>query len=185
VKDESRRSSSFYINERWLGGTLTNFKTINNSIKKFNSLLVMQKFGEIDKYNKKEKVEIKKETEKLAKFFGGIRMLKELPQVLILTDPENEKNALLEARKLSIPIIAICNSNATPEGIDYVIPANNYSIKTVYLLIGILVDAICEGKDLPKNYVGKNDDEIVFPEIVKKRPEYIRVVNHRNNYTNR
>lgn len=185
VKDESRRAASFYINERWLGGTLTNFKTINNSIKKFNNLLVMQKFGEIEKYNKKEKVQIKKETEKLAKFFGGIRLLKELPQVLILTDPENEKNALLEARKLSIPVIAICNSNATPEGIDYVIPANNYSIKTVYLLIGILADAICEGKGLPKNYVGKNDDEIVFPEIVKKRPEYIRVVNHRNNYTNR
>lgn len=182
VKEEAKRTSSFYINERWLGGTLTNFKTISNSIKKFNNLLVtqIQNSGEIDKYSKKERIQMKKETEKLAKFFGGIRMMKDLPSVIILTDPENEKNALSEARKLGIPVIAICNSNANPEGIDYIIPANNYSIKSIYLLIGILNDAIAEGKGLPKTFVGKKDEEIVFPEI-KRRNDYVRVVNHRSN----
>lgn len=176
VKDEARRSHSFYINERWLGGTLTNFKTIVQSTKKFNNYLVMQKYGEIEKFTKKEQLLIKKETEKLAKFFGGIRTMKELPKVLILTDPENEKNALTEAKKLNIPVVAICNTNANPDGIDYVIPANNYSIKSVYLLIGILVDAIAEGKGLPKNFVGKKDEEIILPEIVKRKPEFRKVV---------
>lgn len=176
VKEESRRVHAYYINERWLGGTLTNFKTISQSIKKFNNYLVMQKYGEIEKFTKKEQILIKKETEKLAKFFGGIRTMKELPKALILTDPENEKNALSEAKKLNIPIIAICNSNANPDGIDYVIPANNYSIKSVYLLIGVLSDAIAEGKGLPKSYVGKKDDEIILPEIIKRKPEYRRVV---------
>lgn len=176
VKEESKRVHAYYINERWLGGTLTNFKTISQSIKKFNNYLVMQKYGEIEKFTKKEQILIKKETEKLAKFFGGIRTMKELPKALILTDPENEKNALSEAKKLNIPIIAICNSNANPDGIDYVIPANNYSIKSVYLLIGVLSDAIAEGKGLPKSYVGKKDDEIILPEIIKRKPEYRRVV---------
>ncbi|WPL37613.1 30S ribosomal protein S2 [Malacoplasma iowae] len=176
VKEESKRTQSFYINERWLGGTLTNFRTISNSIKKFNNLLVIHKTGEVEKYLKKEQVQIKKDTEKLAKAFGGIRTMKELPKVLILTDPENEKNALKEAKKLGIPVVAICNSNADPTDVDYVIPANNYSIKSVYLLIGILSDAIAEGKGLPKSFVGKKDDEIVLPEVIKKKPEYRKVV---------
>lgn len=176
VKDESKRVQSFYINERWLGGTLTNFKTISQSIKKFNNNLVMQKYGEFEKLNKKEQLEKRRETEKLAKFYGGIRLMKDLPKVIILTDPENEKNALTEAKKLNIPVIAICNSNANPDGIDYVIPANNYSIKSVYLLVGILCDAIAEGKGLAKSFVGKKDEDIILPEIIKKKPEFRRVV---------
>lgn len=176
VKDEAKRVQSYYINERWLGGTLTNFRTISQSIKKFNNNLVMQKYGELEKLSKKEQLEKRRETEKLAKFYGGIRIMKDLPKVIILTDPENEKNALTEAKKLNIPVIAICNSNANPDGIDYVIPANNYSIKSVYLLVGILCDAIAEGKGLPKSFVGKKDEDIVLPEIIKKRPEYRKVV---------
>ena len=176
VKEESKRTQSFYINERWLGGTLTNFRTISNSIKKFNNLLVIHKTGEVEKYLKKEQVQIKKDTEKLAKAFGGIRTMKELPKVLILTDPENEKNALKEAKKLGIPVVAICNSNADPTDIDYVIPANNYSIKSVYLLIGILSDAIAEGKGLPKSFVGKNAVEILSPEVNKQKPQYRKLV---------
>lgn len=184
VKEEAKRVQAFYINERWLGGTLTNFKTVSNSIKKFNNLLYMQKYGEIEKFTKKEQVAKRKETEKLAKFFGGIRTMKDLPSVLILTDPENEKIALLEAKKLGIKVIAICNTNANPENIDYVIPANNYSIKSVYLLIGILCDAIAEGKNLPKSFVDKKDDEIVLPEIVKRKPEFRKVVYDRPNLQN-
>lgn len=184
VKEEAKRVQAFYINERWLGGTLTNFKTVSNSIKKFNNLLYMQKFGEIEKFTKKEQVAKRKETEKLAKFFGGIRTMKDLPSALILTDPENEKIALLEAKKLGIKVIAICNTNANPEGIDYVIPANNYSIKSVYLLIGVLCDAIAEGKNLPKSFVDKKDDEIVLPEIVKRKPEFRKVVYDRPSLQN-
>ncbi|MDE5553056.1 MAG: 30S ribosomal protein S2 [Malacoplasma sp.] len=179
VKEQARRTHSYYINERWLGGTLTNFKTISNSIKKFNNLVLMHKKGDIEKYNKKERVMLKKKTEKYAKFFSGIRTMKELPKAIILTDPENENIALTEAKKMGIPVVAICNSNANIDGIDYIIPANNYSIKSVYLLVGILCDAIAEGRNLPTQFVGKNDNEIVLPEIIKKKPEFKKVVYHK------
>ncbi len=178
VKDQAKRAHCFYINERWLGGTLTNFKTITNSVNRFNNLILMHKNGEIEKYNKKERGEIKKQTEKYAKFFSGIRTMKELPKALILTDPEKEMIAIKEAKKLDIPVIAICNTNANPDLVDYVIPANNYSIKSVYLLIGILCDAIAEAKGLPKQFVEKKDEEILLPEIIKRKPEQRKVVFH-------
>ncbi|MGL5640483.1 MAG: 30S ribosomal protein S2 [Mycoplasmoidaceae bacterium] len=164
IKVESRRVGSFFVNQRWLGGTLTNLKTINNSTKKLSELVALQKFGEISKYSKKEQSIIIKDIEKLNKFFGGIRTMKDLPNVLIVTDPVEEKNAILEARKLNIPIIAICNTNADPDNIDIVIPANNYSIKSVYLIIGILADAIALGQGKAANYIGKPDSEIILPE---------------------
>ncbi|MGL5591275.1 MAG: 30S ribosomal protein S2 [Mycoplasmoidaceae bacterium] len=164
IKVESRRVGSFFVNQRWLGGTLTNLKTINNSTKKLSELVALQKFGEISKYSKKEQSIIIKDIEKLNKFFGGIRTMKDLPDVLIVTDPVEEKNAILEARKLNIPIIAICNTNADPDNIDIVIPANNYSIKSVYLIIGILADAIALGQGKAANYIGKPDSEIILPE---------------------
>lgn len=178
IKEQAKRAHCFYINERWLGGTLTNFKTITNSINKFNNLILMHKNGDVEKYNKKERVEIKRRTEKLAKSFSGIRTMKELPKLIILTDPKKETNAVNEAKKLGIPIIAICNTNADPNNVDYVIPANNYSIKSVYLLIGILCDAIAEAKGLPKQFVEKNDDEILLPEIIKRKVEPRKVVFH-------
>ncbi|MGL5246375.1 MAG: 30S ribosomal protein S2 [Mycoplasmoidaceae bacterium] len=164
IKVESRKVGSFFVNQRWLGGTLTNLKTINNSTKKLSELVALQKFGEISKYSKKEQSIIIKDIEKLNKFFGGIRTMKDLPDVLIVTDPVEEKNAILEARKLNIPIIAICNTNADPDNIDIVIPANNYSIKSVYLIIGILADAIALGQGKTANYIGKPDSEIILPE---------------------
>lgn len=164
IKIESRKVGSFFVNQRWLGGTLTNLKTINNSTKKLSELVALQKFGEISKYSKKEQSVILKDIEKLNKFFGGIRTMKDLPDVLIVTDPVEEKNAILEARKLNIPIIAICNTNADPDNIDIVIPANNYSIKSVYLIIGILADAIALGQGKIANYIGKSDSEIILPE---------------------
>lgn len=164
IKIESRKVGSFFVNQRWLGGTLTNLKTINNSTKKLSELVALQKFGEISKYSKKEQSIIIKDIEKLNKFFGGIRTMKDLPDVLIVTDPVEEKNAILEARKLNIPIIAICNTNADPDNIDIVIPANNYSIKSVYLIIGILADAIALGQGKTANYIGKPDSEIILPE---------------------
>ncbi|MCF0217572.1 MAG: 30S ribosomal protein S2 [Malacoplasma sp.] len=174
IKEQAKRCHCFYINERWLGGTLTNFSTIVKSIAKFNSLILLHKSGEINKFTKKEQIKIKKETEKDAKNLSGIRTMKGLPKALVLTDPETNKIALYEAKKLGIPVIAICNTNADPDLVDYVIPANNYSIKSVYLLVGILCDAIAEGRNEPKMFAEKKDDEIVLPEIIKKKVEHHR-----------
>lgn len=171
IKEQSKRTHAFYINERWLGGTLTNFSTITKSVAKFNNLILLHKSGEINKYTKKEQVNFKKETEKYAKYFSGIRTMKELPKAIILTDPEVNKIAVTEARKLGIPVIAICNTNANPDLIDYVIPANNHSIKSVYLLVGLLCDAIAEAKGLPKAFAEKKDEEILLPEVIKRKPE--------------
>ncbi len=163
IKDQARRVNAYYVNQRWLGGTLTNLKTIMNSTRKLNELVALQKFGDMSKYSKKEQVEKLKEIERLNKFFGGIRTMTSLPDVLIVNDPVEEKNAIAEAKKLGIKIIAICNTNANPEDIDIVIPANNYSIKSVYLIIGILADAMAAGQNKPMLYVGKKDDEIALP----------------------
>lgn len=171
VKEQAKRARCFYINERWLGGTLTNFSTITKSVSKFNNLILLHKTGDIEKYTKKEQVELKKETERYAKFFSGIRTMKELPKAIVLTDPETNKIAIKEAKKLGIPVIAICNTNANPDLVDYVIPANNYSIKSVYLLIGLLCDAIAEGRGFPKLFAEKKDEEIILPEVIKKKPE--------------
>ncbi len=164
IKDQAKRVNAFYVNQRWLGGTLTNFKTIQNSTRKLNELAALQKAGNIEKYSKKEQIEKIKEIRKLNKFFGGIRTMSQLPDVLIVNDPVEEKNAIAEAKKLGIKIVAICNTNANPEGIDFVIPANNYSIKTVYLIIGVLADAIAAGQGKPMMYVGKKDSEIELPQ---------------------
>lgn len=173
VKEEAKRANCFYINQRWLGGTLTNFRTINKSIIKLNNLIMLQLSDEIKKYSKKEQLQKIKETEKLGKFFGGIRTMKGLPQAVIVLDPVVEKNAVAEAKKLNIPVIALTNTNADPSLIDFVIPCNTSSIKTVYLLTSVLVDAICEGMGEPKNVVGKADNEIVLPELTKRPVEII------------
>ena len=154
VKEESKRAKCFYVNQRWLGGTLTNFRTINKSIIKLNNLIMIQLSDEIKKYSKKEQLQKIKETERLGKFFGGIRTMKGLPQALIVLDPVVEHNAVVEAHKLHILI-------------DFIIPCNTSSIKTVYLMTSILCDAICEGLGEPTAVVGKNDDEIILPDLAK------------------
>jgi small subunit ribosomal protein S2 len=114
---------------------------------------------------------ITKETEKMGKFLGGIRTMRYLPQALIITDPIHEHNALMEARKLNIPVIAFANTNANPDLVDFLIPANSSSIKTVWLLISIMCDAIAEAAGEPLAVVGKKDEEIILPEVVKKEPD--------------
>lgn len=186
IKDEAKRGQAYYVTQRWLGGTLTNFKNISKSIKKLNDNLQLQKTGEIEKYTKKEQINIRKETEKLMKFYGGIRTMRKLPSVLIVLDPNHDLNAIIEARKLKIPVIALANTNANPELIDYIIPVNNYSIRSIMLIMGVLIDAIAETKDEPVKYVGKSDEEIVLPEINTKRVfngenGQRAYLNHRNN----
>lgn len=169
IKEQAKRTKCYYINERWLGGVLTNFSTILESIQKFNNLILLHKSGDLENFKKKERMHILKRTEKLAKIFSGIRTMKSLPELIILANPTHNHIALKEALNINIPVIAICNTNSNPFDIDYPIPANNNSIRTVYLILGILFDAIAEAKGYPMEFVGKKDDEIKLPEIIKKK----------------
>ncbi len=175
IKEEANRSHSYFVNQRWLGGTLTNFKTIKNSINKMNDNLQTIQDNSIDNYTKNEQIKIHKDTEKLQKFYGGIRTMRRLPSVLLILDPVHDLNAVLEARKLNIPIIAFANTNANPDLIDYIVPLNNNSIRSIALFLGVLNDAICSVLGEPMNFVGKKDSEIILPPVSVKKT-------WRNNY---
>lgn len=146
VIDEATRSGSFYIANRWLGGTLTNFRTIFTRIKRLKDLQAMEAEGAYDKLPKKEVAILRKEQEKLSKNLEGIKEMRRLPQALVVTDPSVEHNAILEARKLNIPVFAICDTNDDPDLVTYPIPANNDAAASVRLVIGLLSDAIVEAK---------------------------------------
>lgn len=146
VKEEAERSGMYYVNQRWLGGTLTNFETIQKRIKRLKDIEKMQENGTFDILPKKEVVQLKKELERLEKFLGGIKEMKELPDALFIIDPRKERIAVAEARKLNIPIIGIVDTNCDPDEIDVVIPANDDAIRAVKLLTSKMADAILEAK---------------------------------------
>jgi small subunit ribosomal protein S2 len=146
VKEEAERCGMFYVNQRWLGGTLTNFATIQKRIKRLKEIQRMEEDGTFDVLPKKEVVKLKKELERLEKFLGGIKEMKELPDALFVIDPRKERIAVAEARKLNIPIIGIVDTNCDPDEIDYVIPANDDAIRAVKLLTSKIADAILEAK---------------------------------------
>ena len=146
VKAEAERAGQFYVNQRWLGGILTNYKTISKRIKRISEIEKMEEDGLFEVLPKKEVVEIKKEYDRLIKFLGGIRDMKSMPQALFVVDPRKERNAIAEARKLHIPIVGIVDTNCDPDEIDYVIPANDDAIRAVKLLTGKMADAVLEGQ---------------------------------------
>ncbi|HCN59558.1 MULTISPECIES: 30S ribosomal protein S2 [Mammaliicoccus] len=146
VKEEAERAGHYYINQRWLGGILTNYKTISKRVKRISEIEKMEEDGTFDVLPKKEVVELKKEYNRLIKFLGGIRDMKSMPQALFVVDPRKERNAIAEARKLHIPIVGIVDTNCDPDEIDYVIPANDDAIRAVKLLTGKMADAILEGQ---------------------------------------
>ncbi|MDA1475514.1 30S ribosomal protein S2 [Bacillus changyiensis] len=146
VKEEAERSGMYYVNQRWLGGTLTNFETIQKRIKRLKDIEKMQENGTFEVLPKKEVVQLKKELERLEKFLGGIKEMKELPDALFIIDPRKERIAVAEARKLNIPIIGIVDTNCDPDEIDVVIPANDDAIRAVKLLTSKMADAILEAK---------------------------------------
>ncbi len=146
VKEEAIRSGMFYVNQRWLGGTLTNFETIQKRIKRLKDIEKMQENGTFEVLPKKEVVQLKKELERLEKFLGGIKDMKSLPDALFIIDPRKERIAVAEARKLNIPIIGIVDTNCDPDEIDVVIPANDDAIRAVKLLTAKMADAILESK---------------------------------------
>lgn len=146
VKEEAERAGHYYINQRWLGGILTNYKTISKRVKRISEIEKMEEDGTFDVLPKKEVVELKKEYNRLIKFLGGIRDMKSMPQALFVVDPRKERNAIAEAHKLNIPIVGIVDTNCDPDEIDYVIPANDDAIRAVKLLTGKMADAILEGQ---------------------------------------
>ena len=146
VKEEAERAGHYCVNQRWLGGILTNYKTISKRVKRISEIEKMEEDGTFDVLPKKEVVEIKKEYDRLIKFLGGIRDMKSMPQALFVVDPRKERNAIAEAHKLNIPIVGIVDTNCDPDEIDYVIPANDDAIRAVKLLTGKMADAIIEGQ---------------------------------------
>ncbi|WP_347860603.1 30S ribosomal protein S2 [Salimicrobium sp. PL1-032A] len=146
VRDEANRAGMYYINQRWLGGTMTNFKTIRKRINRLKDIERMEEDGTFDVLPKKEVMELNKEREKLEKFLGGIRNMEALPDALFVVDPRKERLAIAEAHKLNIPIVGIVDTNCDPDEIDYVIPANDDAIRAVKLLTGKMADAILEAK---------------------------------------
>ena len=144
IKEEATRCGQFYINSRWLGGTLTNFKTIRSRIDRLNKLQRMEESGDFELLPKKEVLGLKKEMEKLEANLGGIREMKTLPGAMFIVDPHNEDIAVQEARKLHIPIVAITDTNCDPDLIDYVIPGNDDAIRAVKLLSSVIANAVIE-----------------------------------------
>ena len=146
IESEAKRCGMFYVNNRWLGGTLTNFRTMQTRIKRLNDIDAMEKNGQFDILPKKEVIKLCAEREKLLKNLGGIREMKKLPGALFIVDPRKERIAVAEARTLGIPIVAIVDTNCDPDEIDYVIPGNDDAIRAVKLIAGKLADAVLEGK---------------------------------------
>lgn len=146
IMDEALRSGSFYINQRWLGGTLTNFRTIQKRIKRLVEIEEMEASGAIDVYPKKEIALIHKEATKLENFLGGIKEMRKLPDAIVVVDPKEEHNAVAEAHKLNIPVFGLCDTNCDPALVDFPIPSNDDAIKSIRLMMSLLADAIVETK---------------------------------------
>ncbi len=176
IKEEALRSNSYYVSERWLGGTLTNFKTIRRRVKRLEEIEKMEKDGTFDKLPKKEVIGIKKEYDKLNKLLCGIRDMYKLPQAMFIVDPSKEYIAIREARRLGIPVFGIVDTNCDPDMVDYVIPGNDDAIRAVKLITGVMANAIVEangGKVV--DYVKEDEKDINIMEkaleTVKKRED--------------
>jgi len=156
VKEEAIRTGQYYVDQRWLGGTLTNFKTIKLRIRRLKSLYIMEEDGTFDKLPKKEVLNLIKERERLEKFLGGIKDMNKLPEAIFVVDPKNEMNAVLEARKLKIPVFGIVDTNCDPEDVDHIIPANDDAIRAVKLIAWVMGNACVEAMG---GVVEKYDEE--------------------------
>ena len=162
IKEEAERAGMYYINQRWLGGTLTNFATIQKSVSRMKKIEKMEEDGTFEVLPKKEVVQLNKEHERLEKFLGGIRDMKSLPDVMYVVDPRKERIAVAEAIKLNIPIVGIVDTNCDPDEIDYIIPANDDAIRAVRLLTGKMADALLEARQGEEEVVA--EEEVVTAE---------------------
>ena len=172
--EEALRSKSFYVTERWLGGTLTNFRTIRRRVKRLEEIEAMEKDGKFDVLPKKEVIGLKKEYDKLNRILCGIRDMDKLPQALIVVDPKKEYNAVKEARKLKIPVFGIVDTNGDPDDVDFVIPGNDDAVRSIKVMLGVLNNAICEANNLEMvDYISEEDkkgtskEETNMEELIK------------------
>lgn len=173
IMEEALRSGSFYVTNRWLGGTMTNFKTIQKSIKRLKDIEKMREDGTFELLPKLEVLLIKKEAEKLEKNLGGIKEMRKLPNAIFIIDPRLENSAILEAKKLNIPIFGIVDTNSDPDLVDYVIPGNDDATKSIKLITGLMADAVVEARDGETVYAYLPDiqEEIVEETVEKKEEE--------------
>jgi len=169
IIEEATRSGSFHVTQRWLGGTLTNFKTISKRTRRLQQIEAMIEDGTLDTYPKKDQLAIRKEQERLVRFFDGIKEMRKLPQAIFVIDPRVEHNAVAEARKLGIPVFAIVDTNSDPDVCDYVIPANDDAVRSVKLITTIMADAICEAKGAPLEvaYTPDEGEEVSMNDVIK------------------
>ena len=175
IKEEATRAGQYYVDKRWLGGTMTNFKTIRKSIAKLYRIEEMEKDGTFDKLPKKEVIALKKEQVKLEGFFGGIKEMQQTPGALFVVDPKTEHNAVAEARKLNIPVFGLVDTNCDPDDVDYVIPGNDDGVRAVRLIVGVMANAVIEGNggavepyQLPKEEAPEKQEE---PQAKPARPK--------------
>ena len=170
VEAEALRSGSFYITNRWLGGTLTNFKTIQSRIRYLKELERRDEEGELDLLPKVEAAQLRKEKEKLSKNLEGIKEMRKVPNALFVIDPNIEHNAVAEARKLGVPVFGIIDTNSNPDLVDYVIPANDDAIRSVSLILAVIADAIVESKGgIPVvAYIKDEGEDITMKEVIKQ-----------------
>jgi small subunit ribosomal protein S2 len=180
IKEEAERAGMFYINSRWLGGTLTNFKTIRKSIERLNRLYQMEKVGEFDLLPKKEVAILKTEKAKLEHHLGGIKDMRDMPGVIFVVDPSTEHICVKEAMNLNIPVVGLVDTNCDPTGIDYVIPGNDDAIRSVKLIASAIADAVIEAREgvsgvvKPKEVV-EDEEEVDLKAVLaeaKPSPEF-------------
>lgn len=173
IREEATRCGMFYVNERWLGGMLTNFSTIRSRVQRLKQLEKMEEDGAFELLPKKEVLGLRKEHDKLERFLGGIRNMNRLPEAVFIVDPRKERIAVAEARKLQIPIVGIVDTNCDPDEINYVIPGNDDAIRAIRLLTGLMADAVIEGKEGQQGMEAAlaNEDEDIEEEDRPKSDE--------------
>jgi len=183
TREEATRSNSYYVTERWLGGTLTNFKTIRRRVKRLEQIEKMEKDGTFEVLPKKEVIGLRKEYDKLNTLLCGIREMHKLPSALVIVDPSKEDIAIREARKLKIPVFGIVDTNCDPDMVDYVIPGNDDAIRAVKLILGVLANAIVEanGGELV-NYVSAEADEKQSTDIMQRALETVKKKEDRRDF---
>jgi len=168
VLEEALRSGSFFMNQRWLGGTLTNFRTIQKSIRRLVEIEEMENSGSINVYTKKEVSLLLKEKDRLENFLGGIKEMKKLPDAVFVVDPIEDANAVAEARKLNIPVFGIVDTNCDPDAVDYAIPGNDDAIRSIRLVTALMADAMIEPKNgiLTVAHQGDQENDITMEDVI-------------------
>lgn len=168
VMEEALRSGSFYVNQRWLGGILTNFRTIQKRIRRLVEIEEMEASGSMEIYPKKEQAILRKEAAKLENNLGGIKEMKKLPDALFVVDPTEDKIAVLEAKKLRIPVFGLADTNCDPDLLDYVIPTNDDAVKSIRLIVGCMADAICDTKEgvLAYAFQPEEGEDITMKDVI-------------------